>query len=163
MRNAVSFLAAGFSLLVASHIAAQGTQPVCAIRGLKLGRLIRVRDTTPASVVGPFQRCDDTVLTLGYYPGQADSGYTVNTHLIRRIWGRGTQSRTGLIAGTAVGALAGGGIAATRSKICFTGSPPVYARCHDNIALNAALFGALGGVVGLMLGHGFPRWAKIFP
>jgi membrane protein YqaA with SNARE-associated domain len=39
----------------------------------------------------------------------------------------------------------------------------VYATCPDNIAVNAAIFGAVGGLVGWVLGRGFPRWAKIFP
>lgn len=162
-RGSVAVLLAGFLLLTPRGIDAQAAPSICSNRVLRAGRLIRVRDTTAASVVGPFVSCRDTVLTLAYYPGQIDSGYAVRTALIRRLWVRGTQGRSGLIVGGAAGALAGGGIAATRSKICFKGSPPVYATCRDNIAVNAAIFGALGGLVGWTLGRGFPHWAKIFP
>ena len=162
-RGSVAVLLAGFLLLTPRGIDAQAAPSICSNRVLRAGRLIRVRDTTAASVVGPFVSCRDTVLTLAYYPGQIDSGYAVRTALIRRLWVRGTQGRSGLIVGGAAGALAGGGIAATRSKICFKGSPPVYATCHDNIAVNAVVFGALGSLVGWTLGRGFPHWAKIFP
>jgi hypothetical protein len=162
-RGSVAVLLAGFLLLTPRGIDAQDTRSICSNAALRAGLLIRVRDTTAASVVGPFVSCRDTVLTLAYYPGQIDSGYAVRTALIRRLWVRGTQGRNGLIFGGAAGALAGGGVAATRSKICFKGSPPVYATCHDNIAVNAAVFGALGSLVGWTLGRGFPRWARIFP
>jgi hypothetical protein len=161
--GSVPILLAGCLLLTPRGIDAQAARSICANTALRSGLLIRVRDTTPASVVGPLVSCRDTVLTLAYYPGQIDSGYVIRTALIRRLWVRGTQGRNGLIFGAAAGALAGGGIAATRSKICFTGSPPVYATCHDNIVVNAAIFGAVGGLVGGVLGHGFPRWARIFP
>jgi hypothetical protein len=162
-RGSVPLLLAGFLLLAPHGISAQAARSICSNTALRTGLLIRVRDTTAASVVGPFVSCRDTMLTLAYYPGQIDSGYAVRTMLIRRLWVRGTQGRSGLIFGAAAGALAGGGIAATRSKICFKGWPPVYATCHDNIAVNAAIFGAAGGLVGWVLGRGFPHWTKIFP
>lgn len=162
-RGSVAFLLAGFLLLTPRGIDAQAARSICSNPALRAGLLIRVRDTTAASVVGPFVSCRDTLLALAYYPGQIDSGYAVRTALIRRLWVRGTQGRGGLIVGAAAGALAGGGIAATRSKICFKGSPPVYTTCHDNIAVNAAIVGAVGGLVGWVLGRGFPHWSKIFP
>lgn len=162
-RGSVACLFAVFLLLTPRGIDAQAARSICSNTALRTGLLIRVRDTATASVVGPFVSCRDSVLTLAYYPGQIDSGYAVRTALIHRLWVRGTQGRSGLIVGGAAGALAGGGIAATRSKICFKGWPPVYATCHDNIAMNAAVFGALGGLVGWTLGRGFPHWAKIFP
>jgi hypothetical protein len=162
-RGSVAVLLAGVLLFTPRGIGAQAARSICSNTRLRAGLLIRVRDTTAASVVGPFVSCRDTLLTLAYYPGQIDSGYAVRTALIRRLWVRGTQGRNGLIFGGAAGALAGGGVAATRSKICFKGSPPVYATCHDNIAVNAAVFGALGSLVGWTLGRGFPRWARIFP
>jgi len=162
-RGSVPFLLAGVLLFTPRGIGAQAARSICSNTRLRTGLLIRVRDTTAASVVGPFVSCRDTMLTLAYYPGQIDSGYAVRTALIQRLWVRGTQGRSGLIFGAAAGALAGGGIAATRSKICFKGSPPVYATCPDNIAVNAAIFGAVGGLVGWVLGRGFPRWATIFP
>lgn len=162
MRRPFLIVCASAALCTPQGAAAQATRPICTLASLKTGRLIRVRDTTPASVVGPFVACD-TVLTLGYYPGQIDSGYSVRTALVRRLWARNTQGRNGLIIGGAAGALAGGAFAATRSKVCFKGSPPVYATCHNNIPLNAALFGAIGGLAGWVLGRGLPHWAKIFP
>ena len=162
-RKPIAALLACFLLLTPRQIDAQGTRSICANTALRAGRLTRVRDSTPASVVGPFVSCRDSLLTLAWYPGQIDSGYSVRTTLIRRLWVRGTQARSGLIFGAAAGAVAGGGIAALRSSICFTGYPPVYSTCHDNIPRNALIFGAAGGLAGWMLGHGFPRWAKIFP
>lgn len=162
-RGSVASVLAGFLLLAPRGIDAQAARSICSNTALRAGLLIRVRDTTAASVVGPFVSCRDTLLTLAYYPGQIDSGYAVRTALIRRLWVRGTQGRNGLFVGGAAGALAGAGIAAIRSKTCFKGSPPVYATCHDNIAVNAAIFGALGSLVGWTLGRGFPHWAKIFP
>ena len=161
-RTSIPVLLAALTLL-ARGVAAQSARPVCPNRALRPGRLIRVRDTTQASVVGPFVSCSDTLLTLGYYPGQIDSGYAVRTVLIRRMWARDNQARIGLIAGAVAGAVAGGAFAAAKSDICFKGSPPAPARCHGNIILNAVVFGGGGGLVGMMLGHGFPRWAKIFP
>ncbi len=161
-RTSIPVLLAAFTLL-ASGVEAQSARPICTIRALRTGRLIRVRDTTQASVVGPFVSCSDSLLTLGYYPGQIDSGYAVRTELIRRMWARDNQARIGLIAGAVAGAVVGGAFAAAKSDICFKGSPPAPARCHGNIVINAVVFGGGGGLVGLMLGHGFPRWAKIFP
>lgn len=162
MRRSLLIVFASAALCAPRGVAAQATRSICALPSLKAGRLIRVRDTTQASVIGPFASCD-SVLTLGYAPGQVDSGYAVRTQLIRRMWARSTQARVGLIAGAATGAVAGGAFAAARSKICFTGSPPVYTRCHDNILVNAAIVGAVGGLMGWVLGRGFPGWRKIFP
>lgn len=159
-RTSIPVLLAALTLL-ASGVEAQATRPICTIRELRTGRLIRVRDTTQASVVGPFVSCSDTLLTLGYHPGQIDSGYAVRTELIRRMWARNNQARIGLIAGAAAGAVVGGAIAAGKSEICFKGSTAT--RCHGNVVINAAVFGGGGGLLGLLLGRAFPRWAKIFP
>ncbi|HKE88777.1 MAG TPA: hypothetical protein VKB45_00485 [Gemmatimonadales bacterium] len=161
-RPPTSVLLVAFLFAAAGQLQSQAERPVCPNRALWPGRLVRVRDTTAASVIGPFVSCD-SVLTLGYAPGQIDSGYAVRTALIRRMWARTTQARVGLLAGFATGAVAGGAFAAARTKICFTGSPPVYTRCHDNIVVNAAIVGAAGGLIGWVLGRGFPRWSRIFP
>jgi len=79
------------------------------------------------------------------------------------MWVRSSQARNGLIFGAAAGALAGGGIAATTSKICFRSSDGSYTTCHNNILLNGLIFGAAGGLAGWVLGRGFPSWLKIFP
>lgn len=162
MRRSLLIVLASAALCAPRGATAQAGRPICGLSSLKTGLLIRVRDTTRASVIGPFVSCD-SVLTLGYAPGQIDSGYAVRTALIRRMWARSTQARVGLIAGTATGVVAGGAFAAARTKICFKGSPPVYTRCHDNILVNAAIVGAAGGLIGWVLGRGFPGWARIFP
>jgi hypothetical protein len=163
LRASLPVLLASLALLTTRGAEAQATRPICTLRALRTGRLIRVRDTTPVSVVGPFESCSDSLLTLGRYRGQTDSGYAVRTALIRRMWAHDNQARIGLIAGAVAGAVVGGAFAAAKSDICFKGSPPAPARCHGNIVINAVVFGGGGGLVGLMLGHGFPRWAKIFP
>lgn len=162
-REPIAALFACFLLFTPRQIDAQGTGAICSSTALRAGRLTRVHDSSAASVVGPFASCRDSLLKLAYYPGQIDSGYSVRTALIRRVWVRGTQARNGLIFGAAAGALAGGGIAAMRSRICTSGFPPVYTTCHGNIPLNALLVGAAGGLAGWILGSGFPRWAKIYP
>ncbi len=161
-RTSVPVLLAALTLLP-SGVEAQSTRPICPNRALRPGRLIRVRDTTQASVVGPFVSCSDTLLTLGYYPGQIDSGYAVRTELIRRMWARDNQRRIGLIAGAIAGAVGGGVLAQSKSEICFKGSPPVAATCHGNVVINAVVFGGGGALVGLVLGRTIPRWVKIFP
>jgi hypothetical protein len=149
------------ALLTARSAAAQSTRPLCTVRELRTGRLIRVEDTTRASVVGPFVSCSDTLLTLGL--GHSDSSRSVPTELVRRMWARDNQRRIGLIAGALAGAVAGGVVAQSKSEICFTGSPPVASTCHSNTVINVFVFGGGGALVGLVLGRSIPRWAKIFP
>ena len=154
-------LLAGVALCAAHDVAAQSSRPVCTIRELRTGRLIRVEDTTRASVVGPFLSCSDSAVTVGV--GSSDTNRSVRTELIRRMWARDNQRRVGLIAGAAAGAVAGGLIAQSKSEICFKGNPPVAATCHGNVVINAIVFGGGGALVGLIVGGSIPRWAKIFP
>jgi hypothetical protein len=160
-RKFLPLVLAGVALLSARSAAAQSTRPLCTVRELRTGRLIRVEDTTRASVVGPFVSCSDTVLTLGL--GHSDSSRSVRTELVQRMWARDNQRRIGLIAGALAGAVAGGVVAQSKSEICFTGSPPVASTCHSNTVINVFVFGGGGALVGLVLGRAIPRWAKIFP
>lgn len=161
LRTTLPLVLAGVALLTARAAAAQSSRPLCTVRELRTGRLIRVADTTRASVVGPFVSCSDTLLTLGF--GHSDSSRSVRTELIQRMWARDNQRRIGLIAGAIAGAVAGGVVAQGKSEICFKGSPPVAATCHGNVVINAVVFGGGGAIVGLVLGRTIPRWAKIFP
>ncbi|HEY6224317.1 MAG TPA: hypothetical protein VIW26_11050 [Gemmatimonadales bacterium] len=160
-RIPITVLLAGIALLSARGAAAQSTRPICTIRELRTGRVIRVQDTTRASVVGPFASCSDTAVTLGY--GSSDSSRAVRTELIRRMWARDNQRRMGLVVGAAAGAVAGAVVARSKSEICFKGSPPVAATCHGNVVIDAVVFGGGGALVGLVVGGIIPRWAKIFP
>ena len=160
-RKFLLLVLASVALLTARSAAAQSTRPLCMVRELRTGRLIRVEDTTRASVVGPFVSCSDTLLTLGL--GHSDSSRSVPTELVRRMWARDNQRRIGLIAGALAGAVAGGVVAQSKSEICFTGSPPVASTCHSNTVINVFVFGGGGALVGLVLGRTIPRWAKIFP
>lgn len=120
-------------------------------------------DTTRGSVVGPLRQCIDTLLVLGSYLGQEDSTYPVRTTMIRQLWVRSNSGKLGLMTGAASGVAIVGGIAAIRSKICFVGSPAVYSRCHGDIALNALIGAAAGGLAGWVLGRGFSHWKRIVP
>ena len=161
LRTSLPLLLAGVALLTVRDVTAQSSRPLCTVRELRTGRLIRVEDTTRASVVGPFVSCSDTLLTLGL--GHSDSSRSVPTELVRRMWARDNQRRIGLIAGALAGAVAGGVVAQSKSEICFTGSPPVASTCHSNTVINVFVFGGGGALVGLVLGRTIPRWAKIFP
>ncbi|HET7249886.1 MAG TPA: hypothetical protein VFI79_08575 [Gemmatimonadales bacterium] len=161
LRTFIPPVVASIALLAARGAAAQSTRPICTIRELRTGRLIRVQDTTRASVVGPFLSCSDTLLTLGY--GSSDSTRSVRSELIQQMWARDNQRRIGLIAGAAAGAVAGGMIAQSKSEICFKGTPPAATTCHGNVVINALVVGGGGALVGLIVGHSIPRWAKIFP
>lgn len=154
-------LLAGVALLTVRDATAQSSRPLCTVRELRTGRLIRVEDTTRASVVGPFVGCSDTLLMLGI--AHSDSSRTVRTELVRRMWARDNHSRIGLIAGAIAGAVAGGVVAQSKSEICFKGSPPVATTCHSSTVINAFVFGGGGALVGLVLGRAIPRWARIFP
>ena len=160
-RRFLSLVLVSVALLTARDAAAQSSRPLCTVRELRTGRLIRVEDTTRASVVGPFVSCSDTLLTLGF--GHSDTSRSVRTELIQRMWARDNQRRIGLIAGAIAGGVAGGVVAQSKSEICFKGSPPVAATCHGNVVINAVVFGGGGAIVGLVLGRTIPRWAKIFP
>jgi hypothetical protein len=161
LRTSLPLLLAGVALLTARNAAAQSSRPLCTVRELRTGRLIRVEDTTRASVVGPFVSCSDTLLTLGFVNG--DSSRSVRAELVRRMWARDNQHRVGLIAGAIAGAVAGGVVAQSKSEICFKGSPPVAATCHGNVVVDAFVFGGGGALLGLVLGRSIPRWARIFP
>ncbi|HET9709779.1 MAG TPA: hypothetical protein VFP39_15875 [Gemmatimonadales bacterium] len=161
VRTSLPLLLAGLALFPTRDAAAQSSRPLCTVRELRTGRLIRVEDTTRASVVGPFVGCSDTLLMLGI--GHSDSSRSVPTDLVRRMWARDNQRRIGLIAGTLAGAVAGGVVAQSKSEICFKGSPPVAATCHGNLVVNAVVFGGGGALLGLVLGRSIPRWARIFP
>lgn len=166
--KALPWLVGSILLLSTRGGAAQGSASICARRELWSGRLLRVRaqpmsDTTRGSVVGPLRQCADTLLVLGTYPGQEDSMYPVRTTMIRQLWVRGNSGTLGLMTGAASGAAMVGGIAAIRSKICFVGSPPVYTRCHGDIALNVVIGAAAGGLAGWVLGRGFSHWERIVP
>jgi len=161
LRISLPLLLAGVALLSVRDAMAQSSRPLCTVRELRTGRLIRVEDTTRASVVGPFVGCSDTLLTLGI--GHSDSSRTVRTELVRRMWARDNQRRIGLIAGAVAGAVAGGVVAQSKSEICFKGSPPVATTCHSNTVINAFVFGGGGALLGLVLGRSIPRWARIFP
>ncbi len=160
-RTSLPALLASAALITPRHAAAQSTRPICTVRELRTGRLIRVEDTTRASVVGPFVSCSDTLLTIGF--GRSDSSRSVRTEVIQRMWARDNQRRIGLIAGALAGAAAGSVLAQSKSEICFKGSPPVTATCHGNVVINAVVFGGGGALVGLVLGSTIPRWARIFP
>jgi hypothetical protein len=161
LHTSLPLLLAGVALLSARDAAAQSSRPLCTVRELRTGRLIRVEDTTRASVVGPFVSCSDTLLTLGFVHG--DSSRSVRAELVRRMWARDNQQRVGLIAGAIAGAVAGGVVAQSKSEICFKGSPPVASTCHSNVVINAFVFGGGGALFGLVLGRSIPRWARIFP
>jgi len=161
VRRFLPVLLASVALLTPRGAAAQSTRPICTVRELRTGRVIRVEDTNRASVVGPFVSCSDTLLMLGF--GRSDSSRGVRTEAIQRMWARDNQRRIGLIAGALAGVAAGAVLAQSKSEICFKGSPPVAATCHGNVVINAVVFGGGGALVGLVLGHTIPRWAKIFP
>jgi len=161
LRTSLPLLLAAVALVTVRDATAQSSRPLCTVRELRTGRLIRVEDTTRASVVGPFVSCSDTLLTVGI--GHSDSSRAVRTELVRRMWARDNQRRIGLIAGVIAGAVAGGVVAQSKSEICFKGSPPVATTCHSNTVINAFVFGGGGALVGLVLGRAIPRWARIFP
>lgn len=160
-RTSLPVLLASVALCVAHGVAAQSTQPICTIRELRTGRLIRVEDTTRAGVVGPFLSCSDSAVAVGV--GSSNADRSVRTELIRRMWARDNQRRVALIAGAAAGAVAGGIFAQSKSEICFKGSPPAATTCHGNVVINALVFGGGGALVGLIVGRSIPRWVKIFP
>src|SRR5512135_645472 len=108
-------------------------------------------------------RCADGYLVLGLYPGQDDPEYRLPTHTIHRMWARGNARVVGFFTGAVVGAAAGGGLAAVRSDVCFRGTPPAYSTCHGNIAADAFIGGAVGGLLGWVLGRGLPHWTRIIP
>lgn len=156
LRTSISVLLASVALSAARDVAAQSSRPICTIRELRTGRLIRVQDTTRASVVGPFVSCSDTLLMVG-------SDRVVRTELIRGMWARDNQRGLGMLLGAAAGVAAGTVVARSKSEICFKGSPPVAATCHGNVIINAFVFGGGGVLVGLVVGRSIPRWARIFP
>jgi hypothetical protein len=157
------------TILVAPPAAAQTSDFVCRHAELRTGLLVRVRAFTPidtirGSVVGPMISCADGYLVLGLYPGQDDPEYRVPTHIVHRLWVRGNAGLVGLFAGIVLGAGSGGAIAAARTNVCSpSGSPPVSSTCHGDILADALIGGAAGGVVGWVLGRGFPHWHRIIP
>lgn len=161
MPPTISLLLASVAVVTARSAAAQAERPICTVRELRTGRIIRVADTSRVSVVGPFVSCSDTLLTLGY--GHGDSSRTLRTEQIGGMWVRDNQRRIGLVAGAVAGVAVGIAAARSKNEICFKGSPPAAATCHGNIVINALVFGAGGSLVGLLVGRNIPRWAKIFP
>jgi hypothetical protein len=156
------------AILAARPLVAQTADYVCHHAELRTGLLVRVRayepdDTTRGSVVGPMVRCAEGYLVLGRYPGQDDAAYRVPTHSIHRLWVRDNARLVGLVSGIVLGAGAGGGIAAARTEICFRGTPPAYSTCHGPIVADALIGGAVGGLVGWVLGRGLPHWRRIIP
>ena len=165
--NAVRLLPA-LVLLLNGSASAQRVDFVCGNPRLHPGLVLRVsvftpEGSVPGSVVGPMVRCADGYLVLGLYPGQDDPEYRVPTHTIHRMWARGNARVVGFFTGAVVGAAAGGGLAAVRSDVCFRGTPPAYSTCHGNIAADAFIGGAVGGLLGWVLGRGLPHWSRILP
>lgn len=165
--NAMRFLPALVVLLTGSA-SAQRVDFVCNNPSLHAGLVLRVRtftpeDSTRGAVVGPMVRCGDGLLVLGLYPGQDDPEYGVPTAAVHRLWVRDNAGSVGLLAGTILGAVSGGALAAVHTNICFRGNPPASATCHGDIAADALIGGAVGGLLGWVLGQGFPHWKRIIP
>ena len=165
--NAMRFLPALVVLLTGSA-SAQRVDFVCSNPRLHPGLVLRVgvftpEGSVPGNVVGPMVRCTDGFLVLGLYPGQDDPEYRVATASIRRVWVRNHAGPLGLLVGAAAGAASGAGIAAVRSDLCYRGAPPVASPCHHDVVSYALVGGVVGGLLGYVLGRGFPHWNRIFP
>lgn len=155
-------------VLLTGSASAQRVDFVCSNPSLHAGLVLRVRtftpeDSTRGAVVGPMVRCADGLLVLGLYPGQDDPEYGVPTAAVHRLWVRDNAGSVGLLAGTILGAVSGGALAAVHTNICFRGNPPASATCHGDIAADALIGGAVGGLLGWVLGQGFPHWKRIIP
>ena len=148
--------------------AAQQPASACGWPALTPGRLVRAQapaplDTSHASVFGPFVSCTSGQIVLGAYPGQEDTAYSVRIAWIRRLWVRDNARKPGLIVGAAAGAVTFGTVAALRSDVCYDAATGVPTRCGGPWFRDAIIGAAAGGLIGWVLGSGFPRWRKIFP
>jgi hypothetical protein len=148
--------------------AAQQPAFSCGRPALTPGRLVRAQapaplDTGHASVIGPFVRCTSDLIVLGVYPGQEDTAYTVRIRWIRRLWVRDDARKPGLIAGSVAGAVTFGTVAAFRTNVCYDPATGVSTRCGGPWFRDAVVGAAVGGLVGWVLGSGFPHWRRIFP
>lgn len=155
-------------VLLTGSASAQRVDFVCSNPRLHPGLVLRVgvftpEGSVPGSVVGPMVRCTDGYLVLGLYPGQDDPEYRVPTHTVHRMWLRDNARVVGFFAGAVAGAAAGGALAAVRSDVCIRGNPPVSSTCHGDIAADAFIGGAVGGLLGWVLGRGLPHWKRIIP
>ena len=148
--------------------AAQQPGSACGWPALTPGRLVRAQapaplDTSHASVFGPFVRCTSEQIVLGAYPGQEDTAYSVRIAWIRRLWVRDNARKPGLIVGAAAGAVTFGTVAALRSDVCYDPATGVPSRCGGPWFRDAIIGAAVGGLIGWVLGSGFPHWRRIFP
>ena len=148
--------------------AAQQAVSSCGWPALTPGRIVRAQapaplDTGHASIIGPFVRCTSDLIVLGAYPGQEDTAYSVRVRWIRRLWVRDNARKPGFILGAVTGALTFGTVAALRSDVCYDPATGVATRCGGPWLRDAVIGGAVGGLVGWVLGSGFPRWRSIFP
>lgn len=158
-----------FLILTSGHdSAAQQVASSCRWPALTPGRLVRAQapaplDTGHASVVGPFVRCTSDLIVLGAYAGQEDTAYAVRIGWIRRLWVRDDARKSGLIAGSVAGAVTFGAVAAFRTNVCYDPATGVSTRCGGPWFRDAIVGAAVGGLVGWVLGSGFPHWRRIFP
>lgn len=145
---------------------------VCA--AAKPGMLVRVRAvpvigdrtvserlewaTKRGSQVGPVIRCDDREIVLGPSLSQEAPQYIVPRPSVQGVWVRRDAGREGLALGALFGAAAGGGFAAAKSHLC-----PGIGPCHGNIPVGIATGAAVGGLIGWVLGQGFPHWKRVYP
>jgi len=103
------------------------------------------------------------VIVLGAYAGQEDTAYAVRIGWIRRLWVRDDARKSGLIAGSVAGAVTFGTVAAFRTNVCSDPATGVSTRCGGPWFRDAIVGAAVGGLVGWVLGSGFPHWHRIFP
>src|SRR2546426_8855218 len=98
-------------------------------------------------------RCDSLEILVGPYLYPVD--YVVPAAAVKRLWVQERAGTEGAVLGGALGALAGGLLAATKSELCPTSSYAVT--CRGNMVLGVAVGGGLRGGVGGDLGRGAAR------
>ena len=132
--------------------------PLC--RRVRLGMLARVNAGSRSRVVGPVLRCDEQTLALGPY---LDSTQTlVPIAAVRHVWVRARAGGAGFLLGAGLGGGLGVLFTAVRSRVCSTPSTTAV-NCGGNVLVGAGAGLAIGGLVGWVLGRGFPRWQRIYP
>jgi len=131
--------------------------PIC--QSVKPGSLVRVSTGHHGDQVGPVMRCDSLEILVGPYLYPVD--YVVPAAAVKRLWVQERAGTEGAVLGGALGALAGGLLAATKSELCPTSSYAVV--CRGNMVLGVAVGGAIGGAVGWTIGRVLPRWRRVYP